>query len=80
MSNPADARGTELYRGHEIHVHAERNARGAWMPEIALYRNGSRIDCSLPEPVEPDWLTEEEALREGFERGRYWIDHGGDVD
>ncbi|PNL06436.1 hypothetical protein EFP20_17550 [Burkholderia glumae] len=67
---------TELYRGHEIQVGARRNARGGWLPEIAMYRDGRPVDCPMPEPGGPQWQTAAEAVRDGLERGRYVIDHG----
>lgn len=80
MEHRTRAGRSEIYRGHEIHVHAERNARGAWTPDVAIFREGRRIDLPLPDPIEPDWLTEREALRDGIERGYFAIDHGKNVE
>ncbi|MBI0331798.1 hypothetical protein I6G79_33200 [Burkholderia plantarii] len=76
MQHPAHPPTIDLYRGHEIRVGARRNARGAWVPEIAMYRDGRPVDCPMPEPVGPEWLTAAEAVRDGVERGRYFVDHG----
>lgn len=80
MDDPIPSTGTELYRGHEIRVRATRNARGGWTPEIAMFRNGPLIEPPLPETVEPEWLTEQEAVRDGIERARFFIDHGSDFE
>ncbi|CAG9207256.1 DUF6566 family protein [Burkholderia gladioli] len=80
MDDTIPSTGTELYRGHEIRVRATRNARGGWTPEIAMFRNGLLIEPPLPETVEPEWLTEQEAVRDGIERARFFIDHGSDFE
>ncbi len=80
MGNPIPSSGTELYRGHEIRVRATCNARGGWTPEIVTFCNGLLIEPPLQETVEPEWLTEQEAVREGIERARFFVDHGSDFE
>ncbi|WLE61460.1 hypothetical protein GIY62_28770 [Burkholderia plantarii] len=65
---------TDSYRGHVIAVTAHRNERGAWVPSVTLTREGAPVGRPLPEPVDPEWLTEEEAVRAGIERGRFAVD------
>ncbi|KVV38912.1 citramalate synthase [Burkholderia territorii] len=80
MQHQQDAQVRDPYRGHEIRVWARRNERGAWSDEVQVYVDGARIELHVPEPVGPEWLTEDEALRAGVERGRYLVDKRVDDD
>lgn len=71
----ASAHGMRItYRGVLLSVTAKRNARGAWIPEIAALFEGRPMELSNVQPVTPEWLTEDEALRAGIEHGRYLVD------
>ncbi|EGD03353.1 hypothetical protein B1M_16820 [Burkholderia sp. TJI49] len=80
MQHQQDAQVRDPYRGHEIHVWARRNAGGAWRDEVQVYVDGARIELTVPAADGPDWMTEDEALRAGVERGRYLIDKRIDDD
>jgi hypothetical protein len=80
VQHQQDAQVRDPYRGHEIRVWARRNERGAWRDEMQLYVDGARIELIVPEPAGPEWLTEDEALRAGVERGRYLVDKRVDDD
>jgi hypothetical protein len=75
QEEPASAHGMRItYRGVLLSVTAKRNARGAWIPEIAALFEGRPMDLPNVQPVTPEWLTEDEALRAGIEHGRYLVD------
>ncbi|KVE36384.1 DUF6566 family protein [Burkholderia sp. TSV86] len=80
MQHQPDAPARDSYRGHEIRVWARPNGRGAWADEVQVYVGGARIELVVPEPANPEWLTEDEALRAGVERGRYLVDKRLDDD
>lgn len=75
QEEPASTHGMRItYRGVLLSVTAKRNARGAWIPEIAALFEGRPMDLPTVQPVTPEWLTEDEALRAGIEHGRYLVD------
>nr|WP_249172420.1 DUF6566 family protein [Burkholderia dolosa] len=80
VQHQLDAQVRDPYRGHEIRVWARRNERGAWCDEVQVYVDGARIELYVPETTGPEWLTEDEALRAGVERGRYLVDKRVDDD
>lgn len=80
MQHQHDAQIRDPYRGHEIHVWAWRNESGAWCDEVQVYVRGAPIEIVTPAAAGPEWLTENEALRAGVERGRYLIDKRIDDD
>ncbi|NIE60385.1 MULTISPECIES: DUF6566 family protein [unclassified Burkholderia] len=80
MQNQQDAQIRDPYRGHEIHVWARRNDSGAWRDEVQVYVGGKRIELVVPAADGPDWMTKNEALLAGVERGRYLIDKRIDDD
>ncbi|MCA3781802.1 MAG: hypothetical protein IOC39_07225 [Burkholderia sp.] len=80
MQHQQDAQIRDPYRGHEIHVWARRNESGAWRDEVQVYVRGARIELVTPAAAGPEWLTENEALLAGVERGRYLIDKRIDDD
>ncbi|NTX30489.1 hypothetical protein HT746_25800 [Burkholderia pyrrocinia] len=80
MPHQQDAQVRDPYRGHEIHVWARRNDRGAWCDEVQVVVDGARVEPDVPEPAGTEWPTEDEALRAGIERGRYLVDKRVDDD
>jgi hypothetical protein len=68
----------DAHRGALITVSAHQNARGAWIADVSISRDGQPLEIPANlanvEPVTPEWLTEAEALRAGIEQGRYLID------
>ncbi|UVE70452.1 hypothetical protein L2Y90_32035 (plasmid) [Burkholderia pyrrocinia] len=80
MQHRQDAQILDPYRCHEIRVWAWRNDSGAWRDEVQVYVGGARIELVEPAPAGAEWLTENEALRAGVERGRYLIDKRIDDD
>ncbi|MBR8459531.1 hypothetical protein KDW07_20490 [Burkholderia dolosa] len=61
---------TDFFIGHEIRVEAARNAQGAWVAHVRIFRDGVPVDLPVPELVTPEWLTCDEALRGGIDQGR----------
>ncbi|WP_176051046.1 DUF6566 family protein [Burkholderia sp. BCC1644] len=80
MQQQQDAQIRDPYRGHEIRVWARRNDSGAWRDEVQVFVRGERIELAAPPAAGPEWLTENEALLAGVERGRYLIDKRIDDD
>ncbi|MGF6444061.1 DUF6566 family protein [Paraburkholderia youngii] len=83
MPAARDERGShdamhDAHRGALITVTTHRNSRGAWIADVSISRDGRPMEIPAnlanAEPVTPEWLTEEEALRAGIEQGRYLID------
>jgi len=64
---------SDTYMGHEIRVEATRNANGAWVAQVRIFRDGAPVDLPAPELVTPEWLTSDEALRGGIDQGRVMI-------
>ncbi|NPT54012.1 hypothetical protein GNZ13_05170 [Paraburkholderia sp. 5N] len=66
---------TVSYGEFEIAVRPERNKLGAWIARVSV-RHGDRTVVDIrPMTVQPEWLTEEEAVRDGVEWGRRFVDH-----
>jgi hypothetical protein len=65
---------TVSYGEFEIVVRPERNARGAWIADVSVSRGAQTIVDTRPSTVQPEWLNEEEAIRDGIEWGRRFID------
>jgi len=63
------------HRGYEIVVQPERNAYGAWQAKVNVRRADSTVAEARPEAVQPEWLTREEAVRDGIEWGMRFVDH-----
>jgi hypothetical protein len=62
------------HKGYEIVVQPERNAFGAWEAKVSV-RNASGTAMGFrPETVQPEWLTESEAVRDAVEWGIRFID------
>ncbi|WP_235993586.1 DUF6566 family protein [Paraburkholderia solitsugae] len=66
---------TVSYGEFEITVHPERNPLGAWIASVSVSHGARTIIDVRPKTVQPEWLTEEEAARDGVEWGRRFIDH-----
>jgi hypothetical protein len=62
------------HRGYEIAVHPEQNAFGAWQAKVSVRKASDTIAEFRPETVQPEWLTEAEAVRDGVEWGIRFID------
>jgi hypothetical protein len=62
------------YLDHHAKVTAQRNARGAWVPQIQITRDREPVQFDMPQEVAPEWLTADEAVRAGVERARLFIE------
>ena len=58
---------TDTFMDHEIRVDATRNANGAWVAQVRIFRDGAPVDLPAP-AVTPEWLTCDEALRGGIDQ------------
>ncbi|WP_345814208.1 DUF6566 family protein [Paraburkholderia sp. PREW-6R] len=65
---------TVSYGGYEIVVHSSTNRLGAWVAGVSLKDGTGKTVDLRPETVQPEWLTEEEAIRDAVEWGRRYID------
>ena len=65
---------TVSYGKFEIAVRPERNQLGAWIASVSVSHGARTIIDGRPSTVQPEWLTEEEAARDGVEWGRRFID------
>jgi hypothetical protein len=65
---------TVAYAGYEIVVDPSTNLRGAWVASVSLRDNAGKVIELRPETVQPEWTTEEEAIRDAVEWGRRYID------
>lgn len=66
---------TVSYGEFQINVQPELNGRGAWIAKVSVRRGDQSIVNERPGTVQPEWLNEEEATRDGVEWGRRFIDH-----
>jgi|GraSoi_2013_40cm_1033754.scaffolds.fasta_scaffold174377_2 hypothetical protein len=64
---------TLAWRGYEIAVQPERNEFGAWRAKVSVRKASETVAEFRPETVQPEWLTEAEAVRDGFDWGRRFI-------
>jgi hypothetical protein len=58
---------TSFPDGFLITVRPERNAYGAWIAHLNISRAGQTVVDTRPETVQPEWSTEEEAIRDATE-------------
>lgn len=65
---------TVSYGGFEIVVCPETNKLGAWIASVSLKDSEGRVVELRPMTVQPEWLTEEEAIRDAVEWGYRFID------
>ena len=63
--------GTHVFehRGYEIAVQPEQDAK------VSVRRADSPVVEFRPETVQPEWLTQDEAVRDGIEWGTRFVDH-----
>jgi hypothetical protein len=64
---------TLAWRGYEIAVQPEQNEFGAWRATVSVRKASDALTAFRPETVQPEWLTEAESVRDGFEWGRRFI-------
>jgi hypothetical protein len=64
---------TLAWRGYEIVVQPQQNEFGAWRANVSVRKASDVLTEFRPETVQPEWLTEAEAVRDGFEWGRRFI-------
>jgi hypothetical protein len=62
------------HRGYEVAVQPEQNEFGAWHAKVSVRNASGTIAEFRPETVQPEWLTESEAVRDGLEWGIRFID------
>ncbi|WP_345815203.1 DUF6566 family protein [Paraburkholderia sp. PREW-6R] len=62
------------HRGYEIVVQPEQNAYGAWQARVSVRRADSTVAEFRPDTVQPEWLAQEEAVRDGIEWGTRFVD------
>ncbi|SAK61065.1 hypothetical protein AWB77_02099 [Caballeronia fortuita] len=60
----------DVHAGFEISAAARRNERGAWVADVTVSRDGKAAFARWPEPVQPEWRTADEAVRDGIERAQ----------
>jgi hypothetical protein len=60
--------------GFLITVRPERNEYGAWVAHVHVSRGDQTIVDTRPKTVQPEWSTEDEAIRDATEWGRRYID------
>ncbi|CAG4904515.1 DUF6566 family protein [Paraburkholderia gardini] len=65
---------TVSYGEFEIVVRPEPNEFGAWIASVTVSRGAGAVVHTCPMTIQPEWLTEEEATRDGIEWGRRFID------
>ncbi|MEM5370715.1 DUF6566 family protein [Paraburkholderia azotifigens] len=62
------------HRGYEITVQPGQNAYGAWQASVSVRHGDSPVAELRLETIQPEWLTQAEAVRDGIEWGRRFID------
>jgi hypothetical protein len=62
------------YEGYVLAVHAEQNSLGAWCPRISVLKDGATVAVLDTETTQPEWSTEEEAVRDGVDQGRAFVE------
>ncbi|WP_164701973.1 DUF6566 family protein [Paraburkholderia caledonica] len=65
----------DAFMGFNILVEVRQNDRGAWSAEIELSKDGLPVVHACPRTIQPEWLTAEEATREGIEWARPSLIH-----
>ncbi|MGH8783172.1 DUF6566 family protein [Paraburkholderia sp.] len=65
---------TTSYGEFEIVVFPETNELGAWVASVSLKNSEGKVLYLRPMTIQPEWLTEEEAIRDAVEWGRRFID------
>jgi hypothetical protein len=62
------------YGGYEIVMSPETNKFGAWVTSVSLKDSTGRVVERRPMTVQPEWRTEEEAIRDAVEWGSRFIE------
>lgn len=70
---PMDS-STSFPGGFLITVRPERNTYGAWIACLNISSNGQTVLEARPQTIQPEWTTEDEAIRDAIEWGRRYID------
>ncbi|RAS19379.1 DUF6566 family protein [Paraburkholderia bryophila] len=65
---------TVSYGEFKIIVHPETNRLGAWVASVSVSHGARTVVDIRPATIQPQWLTEAEAARDGIEWGRRFID------
>ncbi len=65
---------TMSYGEFEIVVRPGLNERGAWIASVSISRGAGAAVYERPMTTQPEWLTEEEATRDGVEWAYRYID------
>lgn len=65
---------TVAHANYLLSASASQNARGAWVTKIEISKDGAPVPFPDVETVQPEWLTCEEALRDGIEQARFFVD------
>jgi hypothetical protein len=65
---------TVSYGEVEIVVNTGTNTRGAWVASVSLKNSAGTVVDVRPMTIQPEWLTEDEAIRDAVEWGRRFID------
>lgn len=60
--------------GFRITAQSRSNERGGWIAHVEIHHEGRLFATCSPDTVQPEWLTEDEANRDGLERGCKFID------
>jgi hypothetical protein len=60
--------------GFEITAQSRGNERGGWIAHVEIRHDGRLFATCNPDTVQPEWLTEAEANRDGLERGCKFLD------
>ena len=64
---------TLAWQGYEIAVQPEQNEFGAWRAKVSVRKGSDTLTECRPETVQPEWLSEAEAVRDGFEWGHRFV-------
>lgn len=59
--------------GFDVTARSRRNKLGAWIAHVDIYHRGRLFATCSPDTVQPEWLTEAEANRDGLERGARFV-------
>ncbi|SAK93853.1 hypothetical protein AWB75_06730 [Caballeronia catudaia] len=62
--------GMDAFMGFNFVVEVHQNERGAWFAKIEFSRDGRPLVDVFPRTTQPEWLTDEEAIRDGIEWAR----------
>ncbi|MFX1677006.1 hypothetical protein PWR63_33045 [Paraburkholderia sp. A2WS-5] len=63
------------YEGFQITAQSRDNERGGWVAHVEIRHDGRLFATCSPDTVQPEWLTEAEANRDGLERGCKLVHH-----